>query len=73
MDTYAEFKTQLKTQGGWYKVFWNDDAEAEDRVKTETKASLRCYPIGEQDIPEGAVCFYSGKPATHLAIFARAY
>ena len=73
VDTYAEFKTQLKTQGGWYKVFWNDDAEAEDRVKTETKASLRCYPIGEQDIPEGAVCFYSGKPATHLAIFARAY
>jgi prolyl-tRNA synthetase len=73
VDSYEEFKTQLKAQGGWYKVFWCADEAAEDQIKTETKATVRCYPIGEQDIPEGAVCFYSGKPATHVAIFARAY
>ena len=73
VDTYEQFKTQLKEQGGWYKVYWHADEDAEQAIKQETKATVRCYPIGEQELPEGAVCFYSGKPATHLAIFARAY
>ena len=59
-------------KGGWYRVAWCDDTEAEDAIKAETKATIRCFPLGDQDI-DGRVCFYSGKPATHIALFARAY
>ena len=72
VSSYEDFKARLKDDGGWYRVAWHDDADAEARIKTETKASIRCFPIGQQDI-EGETCFYSGKPATHIAIFARAY
>ncbi len=72
VSSYDDFKTKLAERGGWYLVPWFDDAEAEATIKAETKASLRCFPIGEQDI-EGRSCFYSGKPANRIAIFARAY
>ena len=72
VDTYAEFKEALVAKGGWYRVAWCDDTEAEDAIKAETKATIRCFPLGDQDI-DGRVCFYSGKPATHIALFARAY
>ena len=72
VDSYDAFKSSLKEKGGWYLVPWHDDADAEARIKTETKATIRCFPLGQQDI-EGKSCFYSGKPATHIAIFARAY
>jgi prolyl-tRNA synthetase len=72
VDSYDAFKSALKKQGGWYRVPWCDDAEAEKKIKTETKATLRCYPLDEQDV-SGRSCFYSGKPATHMAVFARAY
>jgi prolyl-tRNA synthetase len=36
-------------------------------------ATIRCYPLDAQGEAVGKACFYSGKPATHMAIFARAY
>ncbi|MCP4805441.1 MAG: proline--tRNA ligase [Proteobacteria bacterium] len=69
---YETFKSELKANGGWYRVAWFDDGEAEARIKDETKATIRCFPIGDQDV-EGKTCFYSGKPANRIAIFARAY
>ncbi len=71
-DSYDDFKARLKTDGGWYRVPWRDDADAEKKIKTETKATIRCYPLGDQDIA-GQTCFYSGEPATHIALFGRAY
>ena len=68
--TYDEFKTRIEG-GGFYLVNWCDDAENEAKIKEETKATIRCYPIGKQDIT--GPCFYSGRPATHVAIFAKAY
>jgi prolyl-tRNA synthetase len=73
VDTYAEFKEQLVAKGGWYLVPWTDDAANEDAIKTETKATIRCFPMEGQDQAEGKVCFFSGRPATHMALFARAY
>ena len=72
VSSYDDFKAQLQEKGGWYLVPWHADSDAEDRIKTETKATIRCFPVGQQDI-DGKSCFYSGKPATHMAIFARAY
>ena len=78
VESYAEMAKQLETSDGnsapgLYLVPWHDDAEAEDTIKKETKATIRCYPLDNQDQVEGKTCFYSGKPATHMALFARAF
>ena len=73
VDSYEAFKAQLAQRGGWYLVPWRDDAEAEAAIKAETKATIRCYPLDAQDQIDGRRCFYSGEPATHMALFARAY
>lgn len=58
---------------GFFLVPWHDDAEAEERVKKETKATIRCFPLDEQQRAEGRDCFMTGRPATHMALFARAF
>jgi prolyl-tRNA synthetase len=62
---------------------WCDDAAAEAAVKAATKYTIRCFPAGGEALgtsgadPQaaavGATCFYSGRPATHMALFARAF
>ncbi|MCB9746676.1 MAG: proline--tRNA ligase, partial [Alphaproteobacteria bacterium] len=73
VEDYETFKAELTEKGGWYLVPWCDDGEAEEAIKTETKATIRCYPLDQQDKAAGRTCFYSGRPATHIALFARAY
>ncbi|MCB9665461.1 MAG: proline--tRNA ligase, partial [Alphaproteobacteria bacterium] len=73
VSSYADFQAKLESDGGWFRVYWHDDGEAEARIKDETKATIRCFPMEGQEEAAGQVCFYSGKPATHVAIFARAY
>lgn len=58
---------------GFYLAPWKDDAANENAIKDDCKATVRCYPLDLQDQAEGKACFYSGEPATHMAIFARAY
>ncbi len=68
---YDEFKQVLEGQGGFIRVHWAGAGEDEDRIKEETKATVRCLPF---DAPEGeGVCFYTGKRTNRVAIFARAY
>ncbi len=72
-DSYKEFKEILAEKRGFVRVKWAEDSAAELVIKEETKATLRVIPF---DQPEGGVqgnCFYTGKPATCEAIFARAY
>jgi len=72
IGSYDELKAGLEG-GGFFRVAWHDDADAEARIKEETKATLRCFPLEGQEGAAGRTCFYSGRPATHIAIFARAY
>lgn len=72
-DSYEEFKRIIAEERGFVRVKWAEDSAAELAIKEETKATLRVIPF---DQPEGGVqgnCFYTGKPATCEAIFARAY
>ena len=72
-DSYEEFKEIIAQKRGFVRVKWAEDSAAELAIKEETKATLRVIPF---DQPEGGVqgkCFYTGKPATCEAIFARAY
>ena len=66
---YAEFKEMVTK--GFVRAWWAGSDADEQQVKAETKASHRCYPL-EQPGGEG-ICFYTGQPATQMAIFARAY
>ena len=58
---------------GFFLAPWHDDAEAEAKIKTDTKATIRCFPLDQQHHANGRHCFYSGRPATHMALFARAF
>lgn len=72
-NSYEEFKQLIAEKRGFVRVKWAEDSAAELAIKEETKATLRVIPF---DQPAGDVkgnCFYSGKPATCEAIFARAY
>ncbi len=72
-ESYEEFKEIIAGKRGFVRVKWAEDTAAELAIKEETKATLRVIPF---DQPEGGVqgkCFYTGKPATCEAIFARSY
>ena len=69
VTNYDEFQTAVQT--GFAKVWWAGSNEDEQRVKEETKATIRCFPL---DQPGGSgTCFYTGKPANRVAIFGRSY
>ena len=50
---------------------WCGDPEDEAKLKEDTSATSRCFPIDQEDDP--SVCALCGKPAHRKAIFARAY
>jgi prolyl-tRNA synthetase len=69
--SYDEFRQILDGEGGFLRVHWAGSDEDEDRIKDETKATIRCLPL---ETPEGeGVCFLTGKRTEQVAIFARAY
>jgi prolyl-tRNA synthetase len=69
--TYDDFKTILDEHGGFILAHWDGTAETEERIKTETKATIRLIPL-EQD-GESGFCMVTGKPSARRVVFARAY
>jgi prolyl-tRNA synthetase len=70
VNTYAELKDVL-TKGGFAMAHWDGTSETEQKIKEETKATIRCIPL-EGSLEEG-VCVYSGKPSKQRVVFAIAY
>ena len=70
VDTYDEFKAQIE-KGGFVLAHWDGTPETEERIKEETKATIRCIPF-EGDTTPG-VCMVTGKPSARRVLFARAY
>lgn len=71
VQSYEEFKDVLMTKGGFISAHWDGTAETEERIKNETKATIRCIPI-EGDTTPGT-CIFSGKPSERRVLFAKAY
>jgi prolyl-tRNA synthetase len=70
VDTWDEFKDQIE-KGGFLLAHWDGTPETEEKIKDETKATIRCIPL---DAPaEDGECVYSGAPSGGRVIFARAY
>lgn len=76
-EAQTEFDNALVSNGmnnpGFFLVPWHADDANEEKIKEEVKLTIRCYPFeyNKQPPAEGVKCFYSGKQATHMAIFAR--
>ncbi|MDY3344519.1 proline--tRNA ligase [Riemerella anatipestifer] len=71
VDSYEEFKEVLETKGGFILAHWDGTEEEEERIKEETKATIRCIPLeGEK---EEGVSMISGKPSKQRVLFAKAY
>src|SRR5437660_2485685 len=72
-DSYEEFKQIIAEKRGFVRVKWAEDSAAELAIKGETKATLRVIPFDQPERDVKGKCFYTGRPATCEAIFARAY
>lgn len=70
IDSYGEFKKIIK-DGGFIRCGWDGTSETELKIKEETGATTRVIPFDEN--PKDLKCIYTGKPAKHEVIFARAY
>ena len=71
VDSYDDFKKVLDGKGGFVSAHWDGTAETEERIKEETKATIRCIPLDRKN--EAGVCVYSGKPSQGRVLFAKAY
>jgi prolyl-tRNA synthetase len=71
VDTFDEFKSVLETKTGFISAHWDGTNETEEKIKTLTKATIRCIPL-EGEV-EAGVCVYSGKPSKRRVLFAKAY
>jgi prolyl-tRNA synthetase len=71
VENYEEFKDVLENKGGFISAHWDGTPETEERIKQETKATIRCIPLNNP--LEDGVCIYSGKPSIQRVLFAKAY
>lgn len=69
-DSYDEFKQRIE-DGGFFLCHWDGTTETEERIKAETKATIRCIPLDGDDTP--GKCMVTGKPSARRVIIARNY
>ena len=70
VNTWEEFKEEIK-KPGFLLCHWDGTAETEEKIKAETKATIRCIPLEGDKTPGN--CIYTGKPSSQRVIFAIAY
>ncbi|PIE24752.1 MAG: proline--tRNA ligase [Planctomycetota bacterium] len=79
-DDYADFKERVKG-GGFFLMHWDGSQETEEKIKTETKATIRCIPFDDTiETADGPIACkeagtdpVSGKPSAGRVVFARSY
>ena len=70
-NSYKEFKDLIKNEGGFISAHWDGTRESEEKIKRETKATIRLIPI--DGVKEKGNCIYSNKPSNQRVLFAKAY
>ena len=70
VDTWEDFKEEIK-KPGFLLCHWDGTPETEEKIKAETKATIRCIPLEGNKTP--GKCIYTGKPSAQRVIFAIAY
>ena len=70
INSYDEFKVEIE-KGGFLLCHWDGTPETEEKIKEETKATIRCIPLTGDKTP--GLCMVTGKPSVQRVVFARAY
>lgn len=70
VDTYEEFKEKIE-EGGFILAHWDGSVETEEKIKADTKATIRCIPLDGDKTP--GKCMVTGKESAQRVVFARAY
>lgn len=70
-NSWDGFKNLISAGGGFVSAHWDGTSETEDKIKEETKATIRCIPLNNQ--LETGSCIFSGKPSKQRVLFAQAY
>ncbi|MEP6850080.1 MAG: proline--tRNA ligase [Acidobacteriota bacterium] len=70
IDTWDDFKVQIE-KGGFILAHWDGTSETEEKIKDETKATIRCIPLDAAMEP--GKCVFTGKASNKRVVFARAY
>ncbi|WP_077406245.1 proline--tRNA ligase [Cellulophaga omnivescoria] len=71
VNSYDEFKEVLESKGGFISAHWDGTAETEEKIKNETKATIRCIPMDAKE--ENGSCMLTDKPSKNRVLFAKAY
>ncbi|HWG59021.1 MAG TPA: proline--tRNA ligase [Candidatus Acidoferrales bacterium] len=75
--SYADFK--LAVEKAFAYSWWCGTSACEEKIKEETKATMRCIPLDQTlggrrpASSSSGKCIYCSQPAAERAIFARAY
>lgn len=70
VDSYEEFKQKIE-EGGFILAHWDGTSETEEKIKQDTKATIRCIPLDAEE--EEGFCMVTNKPSKRRVLFARAY
>ena len=70
-NNWDEFVKLLDEKGGFIAAHWDGTPETEEEIKQQTKATIRCIPLNNNQ--EDGICILSGKPSKERVLFARAY
>jgi prolyl-tRNA synthetase len=75
-STYDDFKKAVEM--GFAYAHWCGSGDCEEKIKEETRATMRCIPLDQADVmghggTGSGTCIHCGKAATERAIFAKAY
>jgi prolyl-tRNA synthetase len=71
VNSWEEFKEINETKGGFIYAHWDGSIETEEKIKEETKATIRVIPLN--NVMEPGKCIYSGKPSNQRVVFAKSY
>lgn len=71
VNSFEEMVKLLDEKGGFISAHWDGTEETEEKIKEQTKATIRCIPLDNKQ--EEGVCVFSGKPSKERVLFARAY
>ncbi|MDR1499576.1 MAG: proline--tRNA ligase [Tannerellaceae bacterium] len=70
VDTYEDFKTKIE-EGLFIMAHWDGTPATEERIKNDTKATIRCIPLASDKT--AGLCMVTGRPSERRVLFARSY
>jgi len=71
IDSYDDFKLKIESEGGFFLAHWDGTKETEEKIKQDTKATIRCMPLDVEK--EEGVCMVTGNKSVGRVVFAKAY